>query len=158
MLATGVGKNYALMLSHINETMNKVYIYYSMEINEMVRQQGKNVLNFMTVKMMRLVKKGIIRVYTHMLTKCSELTYEQGNHILNNFIFPLGELLNDFKDCSPETKDQEFVALFTVVLEKLNMVLNNDFLTKLLEMIFTSSLPLITSDFNSFPEIRANFF
>lgn len=25
-------------------------------------------------------------------------------------------------------------------------------------MIFTSSLPLITSDFNSFPEIRANFF
>lgn len=25
-------------------------------------------------------------------------------------------------------------------------------------MIFTSSLPLITSDFNSFPEIRAQFF
>lgn len=25
-------------------------------------------------------------------------------------------------------------------------------------MIFTSSLPLITSDFNSFPEIRSNFF
>lgn len=38
------------------------------------------------------------------------------------------------------------------------MVLDSDFLTKLLEMIFTSSLPLITSDFNSFPEIRANFF
>ena len=50
------------------------------------------------------------------------------------------------------------MALFTVVLEKLNMVLNSDFLMKLLEMIFTSSLPLITSDFNSFPEIRANFF
>ena len=25
-------------------------------------------------------------------------------------------------------------------------------------MIFASSLPLITTDFNSFPEIRANFF
>lgn len=57
MLATGVGRNYALLLSHISETMNKVYIYYSMEINEMVNKHGKNVLNFMTVKMMRLVKK-----------------------------------------------------------------------------------------------------
>jgi exportin-1 len=50
------------------------------------------------------------------------------------------------------------VALFTAVLEKLHVVVSPDFLTKLLEMIFTSSLPLITSDFNSFPEIRANFF
>ena len=79
------------------------------------------------------------------------MTQEQANHVLERFIFPLGELLNDFKECIPETKDQEFVALFTVVLEKLYMVLNSDFLTKLLEMIFTSSLPLITSDFNSFP-------
>jgi len=93
-----------------------------------------------------------------MLEKCNDLTLDQANHILNNFIFPLGTLLQDFKQCIPETKDQEFVALFTVVLEKLNMVLDSDFLTKLLEMIFTSSLPLITSDFNSFPEIRANFF
>lgn len=38
------------------------------------------------------------------------------------------------------------------------MVITYDFLGKLIEMIFTSSLPLITSDFNSFPEIRANFF
>lgn len=38
------------------------------------------------------------------------------------------------------------------------MVINLEFLSRLIEMIFTSSLPLITSDFNSFPEIRANFF
>lgn len=38
------------------------------------------------------------------------------------------------------------------------MVITFDFLAKLIELIFTSSLPLITSDFNSFPEIRANFF
>lgn len=112
----------------------------------------------MTVKTMRMVKKQIIKVYTRMLEKCSDLTFEQASHILNTFIFPLGELLNDFKQCIPETKDQEFVALFTVVLEKLSIVLNSDFLSKLIEMIFTSSLPLITSDFNSFPEIRANFF
>ena len=105
----------------------------------------------MTVKMMRMAKKAVIKVYTRMLERCHELTVDQAGHILNQFIFPLGELLNDFRQCQPETKDQEFVALFTVVLEKLNLVLSNDFLTQLLEMIFTSSLPLITSDFNSFP-------
>jgi exportin-1 len=38
------------------------------------------------------------------------------------------------------------------------MVITLDFLAKLIELIFTSSLPLITSDFNSFPEIRSSFF
>jgi|JI10StandDraft_1071094.scaffolds.fasta_scaffold898448_2 hypothetical protein len=33
----------------------------------MVAEQGKNVLNFMTVKSMRMVKKAVIRVYTRML-------------------------------------------------------------------------------------------
>ncbi len=57
MLATGVGRNYALMLDQISDSMNKVYLYYSMEINTAVAQQGKNVLNFMTVKAMRMVKR-----------------------------------------------------------------------------------------------------
>lgn len=51
-----------------------------------------------------------------MLEKCNNLTFQQASHILNTFIFPLGELLHDFKQCIPETKDQEFVALFTAVL------------------------------------------
>jgi hypothetical protein len=66
-------------------------------------------------------------------------------------VLPLGTLLEDFKNCIPETKEQEFVALFTVVLEKLSIVIDSNFLSNLLEMIFSSSLPLITTDFNSFP-------
>ena len=157
-LAVGVGRNYALMLNLISSTMNKFYLFYSGEVSSAVSINGKHVLNFMTVRNMRLVKKEIIKVYTRMLERCNELNVNQANHILSNFIYPLGELLNEFQQCLPETKEQEFVALFTVVLEKLNIVLSNDFLSKLIEMIFTSSLPLITSDFNSFPEIRANFF
>lgn len=55
---------------------------------------GKHVLNFMTVRNMRLVKKEIIKVYTRMLERCNELNLNQANHILSNFIYPLGELLN----------------------------------------------------------------
>lgn len=45
-----------------------------------------------------------------------------------------------------------------MVLSKLYQVISPDFLATLVGMIFSSSLPLITTDFNSFPEIRAHFF
>jgi hypothetical protein len=57
MLATGVGTNYSNLLNIINTTMNQLYLYYSVEITTIVNQQGKNVLNFMTVKAMRMVKR-----------------------------------------------------------------------------------------------------
>lgn len=105
----------------------------------------------MTIRTMRTIKKEIVKVYLKFLEKCNNLNMESCTYILNTIIMPLGTLLEDFKNCIPETKEQEFVALFTVVLEKLSIVIDSNFLSNLLEMIFSSSLPLITTDFNSFP-------
>lgn len=55
--------------------MNKFYLFYSAEVNTAVNMNGKNVLNFMTVRNMRLIKKEVIKVYTRMLERCHELTY-----------------------------------------------------------------------------------
>jgi len=66
-LALGVGKNYSLYLNIISATMNRLYLFYSAEVNAAVNLNGKHVLNFMTVRNMRLVKKQIIKVYTRML-------------------------------------------------------------------------------------------
>lgn len=60
----------------------------------------------MTVKAMRMVKREIIKVYTRMLEKCNDLSSQHAESILNTFIFPLGELLDEFQRSSPETKDQ----------------------------------------------------
>lgn len=105
--------------------MNSLYLFYEKEVNMAVNLNGKNVLNFMTVRNMRMVKKQVIKVYTRMLEKSTDLSYDEANTILVNFIYPLGELLTGFQECIPETKEQEFVALFTVVLERLSMVLNS---------------------------------
>lgn len=75
-LAVGVGKNYALLLNHLSETMNRLYLFYSAEVNTAVSQNGKHVLNFMTVRNMRLVKKQIIKVYTRMLERCNDLSVQ----------------------------------------------------------------------------------
>jgi hypothetical protein len=105
-LAVGVGRNYALMLNLINETMNKFYLFYSNEVNSAVNINGKHVLNFVSVRNMRVIKKEVIKVYTRMVERCHEINYQQASHILNNFIIPLGELLNDFNNCMAETKEQ----------------------------------------------------
>lgn len=157
-LATGIGQKYALFLSTISDTINKLYLFYSTQVNESIRTQGKNCLNYVNIKSMRAIKKQVLKVYIRYLEKCVDLTIEQAEGILKRFIFPLGEFLKDFEDCPPETKEQEFVSLFTFVLSQLYSVMQPEFLKTLLEMIFRSSLPLITTDFNSFPEIRANFF
>lgn len=89
-LAVGVGRNYALMLEVLSETMNKLYLFFSSQVTSAVNINGKNVLNFMTVRSMRMVKKEVIKVYTRMLEKSSDLTFDQANYILNKYIYPLG--------------------------------------------------------------------
>jgi hypothetical protein len=100
-LAVGVGRNYAVLLNSISESMNKFYLFYSAEVTAAVNLTGKHVLNFMTVRNMRMVKKEIIKVYTRMLERCNDLNFQQATHILNTFIYPLGELLNEFQQCIP---------------------------------------------------------
>ena len=58
----------------------------------------------------------MIKIYIKYLQKCNNLNEQQADYVLKNFIFPLGNLLEDFMNCIPETKEQEFVALFTIVL------------------------------------------
>lgn len=99
-LATGVGQQYALFLQNIYEIINKLYLYYSQQVNEAVEKQGKNSLNFVVVKSMRAIKKQVIKIYARYLEKCNDLSKQQAEYILSNFIFPLGTLLKDFENCS----------------------------------------------------------
>jgi DNA replicative helicase MCM subunit Mcm2 (Cdc46/Mcm family) len=105
-LVIGVGEQYYQFLKIINEIINKIYLYYSKEVDAAVKEKGKNVLNYVTVKNMRAIKKQVIRIYINYLQKCNNLNEIQGNFILNSFIFPLGNLLKDFMECQSETKEQ----------------------------------------------------
>ena len=104
MLATGIGQQYALLLQELAPVINNIYLYYSKEVNEAVAEKGKNVLNYMTIKTMRSIKKEVIKIYLKYLEKCNNLNNDQAGYILDSFIFPLGNLLKDFQDCMPETK------------------------------------------------------
>lgn len=96
MFASGIGQQYALLLEELAPILNNLYTFYSKEVNSSVAQNGKNVLNYLTVKSMRSIKKGVLKIYLKYLQKCNNLNPDQADYILNTFIFPLGTLLKDF--------------------------------------------------------------
>ena len=84
--------------------LNKLYIFYSNEVNSAVNQSGKNILNYMTIRVMRTIKKQIVKIYLRFLERCNNLDQNSANYILGKIVMPLGDLLEDFKNCIPETK------------------------------------------------------
>lgn len=101
MLATGVGQSYLMMLQEMADNLNKLYLFYSGEVNAAVNQNGKNILNYMTIRVMRTIKKQIVKIYMRFLEKCNNLDQNSANFILGQIVMPLGDLLQDFKNCIP---------------------------------------------------------
>lgn len=60
----------------------------------------------MTIRIMRTIKKEIVKIYLKFLEKCNNINLDSSTYILLNIIVPLGALLEDFKNCIPETKEQ----------------------------------------------------
>ena len=67
MLATGVGQPYLMMLQETADNFNKLYLFYSNEVNTAVNQNGKNILNYTTIRIMRTIKKEIVKIYLKFL-------------------------------------------------------------------------------------------
>lgn len=76
-MSTGIGQQYALFLQNIAEVINKLYLYYSDQINEAIQKQGKSCLNFVVFKSMRAIKKQVIKIYIRFLEKCNDLNPHQ---------------------------------------------------------------------------------
>lgn len=85
----------------MSDNLNKLYLFYSGEVNAAVNQNGKNILNYMTIRVMRTIKKQIVKIYMRFLEKCNNLDQNSANYILGQIVMPLGDLLQDFKNCIP---------------------------------------------------------
>lgn len=54
-------------------------------------------------------------------------------------------------------READVLQLFALVLEKVNLNLE-ELVPKILELVFSSTLTMITRDFQSYPDHRMNFF
>ena len=65
--------------------------------------------------------------------------------------------MSDYNSNFKEVRDSETIIFFAVVVEKYNLLINEK-MQVILDVMFNSTLPMITFDFNSFPDHRYNFF
>lgn len=56
-LAYSVGLAYGSILVNLGPTLNNIYVFYSTEVEKVIQTQGKAVLNYLTVKRMRIICK-----------------------------------------------------------------------------------------------------
>ena len=154
-----MGFSFGSLLIEINNYLNTIYQYYSKTVNELVTASGPNTINYVNVKRMRNINKQIMRLYKIYIVSCKPtLTPQETNSIKESFVLPLYPLLELYQTTLPDLKEPEFITLFTVIFERLHAVLTPDLVGPVMQTIFGSTLSMITSDFNSYPEIRQSFF
>lgn len=56
-LAYSIGLSYGSLLITLSPSLNNIYTFYANEVEKTVTVQGKNVLNYLTVKRMRAIGK-----------------------------------------------------------------------------------------------------
>jgi len=154
-LSFASGFCYHLVLESIFPAMIDVYSYYSQYISSQVGQQGKNILNFTQFKKMRTIKRDVLRLIHSLIENVR--SQEESQYVACNFVQPLMTVLEDYANNSDETKESDVLLMYATITERINQNLK-DFMPRILELIFNSTLGMITSDFNSFPDIRMNFF
>lgn len=85
-LAFSIGLPYGSFLIQFNDSLNKLFLYYCTETERAVETQGKQVLNFLTVKRMKAIGKEILRLYTTYINKCVNITGNEAISVISSFV------------------------------------------------------------------------
>jgi exportin-1 len=72
-------------------------------------------------------------------------------------VTPLSDILLDYSNSAPDIREAEVLSLFSVVFERLTPEML-DLVPSIIKSIFDSTINMISTDFNSYPDHRQNFF
>lgn len=152
-----IGSIYANQLQFFFLDVLNVYKVYSEHISATIAQHGPSATQLSLVRTMRGAKKEILRLLIVFIN--SSGPPEADPHaVAQGFIPPVLEpILGDYKNNIPNARDPEVLALFTTVVEKLKGHILGD-VPRIMDAVFESTLEMITTNFEDYPEHRLRFF
>lgn len=151
--AKSVGASFISQMSRIFREMLEVYKLYSTIITDEIKRVGPIVTQHANVKMMRAVKKEVLKLVETFIVSAKNTAI-----IAQSFIPPLLEAtLGDYKQSVNEAKDPGVLSLLSVAINKLRGDMMS-YLPTIVESVLECTLPLITKNFEDFPEHRINLF
>lgn len=77
--------------------------------------------------------------------------------VKNVIMTPIAELLRDYSTSQPELKEPEILQLFAKAFEKLATSVHER-VPEIIRVVLESTVPMISTDFNSYPDHRKYFF
>jgi exportin-1 len=133
--------------------MLEVYKAYSKMISEEVQREGSRATHYSGVRQMRAVKKEVLRLLENFILHAKDT-----KAVVTQFLPHLLEAtLGDYKASVPDARDPQVLSLLAVATEKLRELMNPD-LPRILEYVLDCTLPMITKNFEDYPEHRINLF
>lgn len=147
-----------------NDLLN-IYRAYRQKLNFYIEKNGIIIINSNNIKLIRNIKQDIVELFISSLLCLNTLTDSKINteelkkvyykKILSNITL---ELLNDFVSSIDLIKNRKILKYFSVVIISLSSKLNYSLINRILYIILSNSLNMITVNMYDYPEYRVEFF
>jgi exportin-1 len=148
-----IGHSFIFQVRIIFRDMLEVYKAYSKMISEEVQREGPRATQYSGVRAMRAVKKEVLRLLESFVSNAKDT-----KAVVTQFLPHLLEAtLGDYKSSVDDAKDPQVLSLLAVATEKLRDQMNPE-LPRILEYVLECTLPMITKNFEDYPEHRMNLF
>jgi exportin-1 len=109
-------------------------------------------MNDYMIKPMKMVRRDILRLIQTHIEKAQDYTI-----IGQEFLPVLKNLVDDYQQSDPNSRDPEVLMLFAQMIKKMGPMLH-DYLSQILFNLCETTLQMIQNDFVSYPEFRETFF
>lgn len=117
--------------------------------------QGAAAVNNNTlVKQMRAVRRDVLRLLQIYINKETDPSFAL---FYQHFMPSLKVLVDDYKSTVQDARDPEVLSLFATMVKQMGEHLASD-LPVIMEGLCSSTLAVVQSDFESYPEFREGFF
>ena len=148
-----IGESYKLYFDRCFQSLEQVYQNYYALICKMINQLGPQALGYSEMKKYRGVRKDILSLFQNFI-----LIHKNNPGL---FVANYGNTFNDliliFVSETSDTKEAEVFDMISTALSILDKQSIPALLSSL-PLILQSTLPMITQDFTSYPEVRIAFF
>ena len=148
-----IGNAFTHQMKYIFRDMLSVYKAYSQMISDEIVKLGPRAASHSHVRMMRAVKKETLKLVESYIANTDDTQL-----LITSFLPPLLDAtLGDYKSSVPDAKDPQVLSLLSAAMDKLQTAMD-PYLPSILEFVLECTLPMITLNFEDFPEHRMNLF
>lgn len=157
-VAKATGAAFTPQLMVIYQEMIQVYGLYSQRILQEVQRCGPSRIKHSEIKALHLYKRETLHlVETFVDTAAQEganCRKEIAEKLIGDLLQPV---LSDYKNNIPDTRDCEVLTLLSVLMARLDSNIS-PVLPVIFEFVFDSTLDMIKTDFQSYPDHREKFY